>query len=202
VEVVPLAGVSLSVEPGELVAVQGPSGSGKSTLLSCLAGLDEPNGGTVRVGGHLMSRRPEAERAALRARSIGLLFQTAGLLDHLTVSENVRFVQRLARRVDGARVDALLDELGLSERRNALPGQLSGGEASRAGLAVACANGPAVLLADEPTGEVDSAVEVDVIDLLRQRAHDGAAVVVVTHSEAVSGAADRVLHMQDGSFMP
>jgi putative ABC transport system ATP-binding protein len=96
----------------------------------------------------------------------------------------------------------LLDELGLSERRNALPSQLSGGEASRAGLAVACANGPAVLLADEPTGEVDSAVEAAVIDLLRRRAHDGAAVVVVTHSEAVSSAADRVLHMRDGSFVP
>ena len=201
-EVVALAGVSLSVEAGELVAVQGPSGSGKSTLLSCLAGLDEPDGGTVRVDGQLVSRRPEAERAALRARSIGLLFQTAGLLDHLTVSENIRLVQHLARRVDKARIEALLDELGLSRRRNALPRELSGGEAARAGLAVACANQPMVLLADEPTGEVDSVVEADVIGLLRRRAHDGAAVVVVTHSDAVSGAADRVLHMHDGAFVP
>jgi putative ABC transport system ATP-binding protein len=201
-EVVALAGVSLNVEAGELVAVQGPSGSGKSTLLSCLAGLDEPDGGTVRVDGHVLSRRPEAERAALRAHLIGLLFQNAGLLDHLTVIENIRLVQRLARRVDSPRVDALLDELRLSARRNAFPRELSGGEAARAGLAVACANQPAVLLADEPTGEVDSVVEADVIGLLRRRAHDGAAVVVVTHSDAVSGAADRVLHMHDGAFAP
>jgi putative ABC transport system ATP-binding protein len=200
-EVVALAGVSLKVELGELVAVQGPSGSGKSTLLACLAGLDDPDGGTVRVGGQFVSRRPEPERAALRARDIGLLFQTATLLDHLTVDENITFVQRLARRPDRGRSDELLEQLRLSHRRGALPKELSGGEVARAGLAVACANHPTVLLADEPTGEVDSVIETDVITLLRRQAREGAAVVVVTHSDAVSSAADRVVHMDDGRFV-
>jgi putative ABC transport system ATP-binding protein len=200
-EVVALAGVSLKVELGELVAVQGPSGSGKSTLLACLAGLDDPDGGTVRVGGRVVSRRPEPERAALRARDIGLLFQTATLLDHLTVDENITFVQRLARRADRGRSDELLEQLRLSHRRGALPKELSGGEVARAGLAVACANHPTVLLADEPTGEVDSVIETDVITLLRSQAREGAAVVVVTHSDAVSSAADRVVHMDDGRFV-
>ncbi|MEY2589730.1 MAG: putative transport system ATP-binding protein [Acidimicrobiaceae bacterium] len=200
-EVVALAGVSLKVELGELVAVQGPSGSGKSTLLACLAGLDDPDGGTVRVGGRVVSRRPEPERAALRARDIGLLFQTATLLDHLTVDENITFVQRLARRADRGRSDELLEQLRLSHRRGALPKELSGGEVARAGLAVACANHPTVLLADEPTGEVDSVIETDVITLLRRQAREGAAVVVVTHSDAVSSAADRVVHMDDGRFV-
>jgi putative ABC transport system ATP-binding protein len=200
-EVVALAGVSLKVELGELVAVQGPSGSGKSTLLACLAGLDDPDGGTVRVGGQVVSRRPEPERAALRARDIGLLFQTATLLDHLTVDENITFVQRLARRPDRGRSDELLEQLRLSHRRSALPKELSGGEVARAGLAVACANHPTVLLADEPTGEVDSVIETDVITLLRRQAREGAAVVVVTHSDAVSSAADRVVHMDDGRFV-
>jgi putative ABC transport system ATP-binding protein len=200
-EVVALAGVSLKVELGELVAVQGPSGSGKSTLLACLAGLDDPDGGTVRLGGQVVSRRPEPERAALRARDIGLLFQTATLLDHLTVDENITFVQRLARHPDRARSDELLEQLRLSHRRGALPTELSGGEVARAGLAVACANRPMVLLADEPTGEVDSVIETDVITLLRRQAREGAAVVVVTHSDAVSSAADRVVHMDDGRFV-
>jgi putative ABC transport system ATP-binding protein len=200
-EVVALAGVSLKVELGELVAVQGPSGSGKSTLLACLAGLDDPDGGTVRVGGQVVSRRPEPERAALRARDIGLLFQTATLLDHLTVDENITFVQRLARCPDRGRSDELLEQLRLSHRRGALPKELSGGEVARAGLAVACANHPTVLLADEPTGEVDSVIETDVITLLRRQAREGAAVVVVTHSDAVSSAADRVVHMDDGRFV-
>ncbi|MEY2464198.1 MAG: putative transport system ATP-binding protein [Acidimicrobiaceae bacterium] len=200
-EVVALAGVSLKVELGELVAVQGPSGSGKSTLLACLAGLDDPDGGTVRVGGRVVSRRPEPERAALRARDIGLLFQTATLLDHLTVDENITFVQRLARCPDRGRSDELLEQLRLSHRRGALPKELSGGEVARAGLAVACANHPTVLLADEPTGEVDSVIETDVITLLRRQAREGAAVVVVTHSDAVSSAADRVVHMDDGRFV-
>ncbi len=197
-ETLALRGVSLRVEPGELVAVTGPSGSGKSTLLACLAGLDEPDGGTVRVDGEVMSRRPEPERAALRARRIGMLFQSANLLEHLPVDANLRLAQQLAGRVDGRRRAALLDDLGLAGRGRAYPSQLSGGEAARAGLAAALVNDPPVLLADEPTGEVDAAAEDRVLALLRDRARAGGAVVVVTHSPAVAAAADRVVRLLDG----
>jgi putative ABC transport system ATP-binding protein len=200
-EVVALAGVSLRIEGGELVAVMGPSGSGKSTLLSCLGALDEPDGGMVRVDGQPISRRPEPERARFRARHIGVLFQAGNLIGHLTVEENVRLARRLVSGRGSNADPTLLERLGLADRRTALPEQLSGGEAARAGLAVACANDPNVLLADEPTGEVDSATEAEVILLLREQARRGAAVIVVTHSHAVTRAADRVLHLDDGRLM-
>jgi putative ABC transport system ATP-binding protein len=167
--------------------------------LACLAGLDEPDGGTVSVAGEVVSRRPEAERAKLRARHIGMLFQSANLLEHLTVEQNVTLAQRLNGRVDADRRGSLLGDLGLTPRRRAHPSQLSGGEAARAGLAVALANGPAVILADEPTGEVDATTEQQVLELLRRHAADGGAVVVVTHSAAVAAAADRVIALTDGS---
>src|SRR5205823_5214367 len=154
-ETVALAGVTIYVAIGELVAVVGPSGSGKSTLLACLAGLDEPDGGTVRIAGETMTRRPEARRAALRARSVGLLLQANNLFDHLCVRDNLRLAQRLAGGPASVHPDRLLDELGLVERATAWPTTLSGGEAARAGLALALANDPTVLLADEPTGELD-----------------------------------------------
>jgi len=195
-ETLALRGVSLAVEPGELLAVTGPSGSGKSTLLACLAGLDDPDGGRVFVSGRLMSRRPEPERAALRARYIGMLFQSHNLLEHLTVEQNLALVQRLARRTPDRK--ALLADLGLAGRAGAYPSELSGGEAARAALAVALANDPPVLLADEPTGEVDTAAEARVLVLLRARVEAGGAVVVVTHSPAVAGAADRTIPLRDG----
>lgn len=198
-ETLALRGVSISVEGGEMVAVTGPSGSGKSTLLACLAGLDEPDGGMVRVAGHAVSRRPEPERAALRARHIGMLFQSANLLEHLTVDQNLALAQALAGTPDADRRAGLLDELGLGHRGHAHPSQLSGGEAARAGLAVALANDPDVLLADEPTGEVDAATEHHVLDLLRRRAGTGGAVVIVTHSPGVADAADRTIVLTDGT---
>jgi putative ABC transport system ATP-binding protein len=197
-EALALRGVSLRVEAGEVVAVTGPSGSGKSTLLACLAGLDEPDGGMVRIAGDVMSRRPEAERARLRARRIGMVFQSNNLLDHLSVEGNVALAQRLAGRPDAARRRELLDSLGLAERAHARPSQLSGGESARAGLAVALANQPTVLLADEPTGEVDQVTAERVLHLLRATARGGAAVVVVTHAEAVAAAADRTVALADG----
>jgi putative ABC transport system ATP-binding protein len=197
-EVLALRGVTLSVGPGEMLAVVGPSGSGKSTLLSCLAGLDQPEGGTVDVAGHRVSRVPEVERAALRARYLGVLFQSVNLIEHLTVSSNLSLAQRLAGHVDRARTAALLDRLGLSGRARAYPSQLSGGEAVRAGLALALANDPPVLLADEPTAEVDSKTEEGIVELLLELAADGMAVVVFTHSDAVAGAAHRVLRLVDG----
>jgi len=197
-ETLALRGMSLSVEAGEMVAVTGPSGSGKSTLVACLAGLDEPDGGVVRVAGEVMSRRPETERALLRARCVGMLFQSGNLFEHLSVQQNLTLAQRLAGRVDPVAATALLASLGLSTRATARPSGLSGGEAARAGLAMALANDPPLLLADEPTGEVDAVNETRVLDLLRRRAEAGAAVVVVTHSPAVAGAADRPVALADG----
>ena len=197
-ETLALRGVSLQVDSGELVAVMGPSGSGKSTLLACLAGLDEPDGGVVRIAGCRVSRRPEPERAAIRARHIGLLFQSGNLVEHLSVDQNVALVEGVTGRRDARRRAALLDDLGLTRRGRAYPSELSGGEAARAGLAVALANDPPLVLADEPTGEVDSVTERQVLALLRGRSRKGAAVVVVTHSAAVAAAADRTVVLVDG----
>jgi putative ABC transport system ATP-binding protein len=201
-ETLALQGVSLAVAPGELVAVVGPSGSGKSTLLACLAGLDEPDGGTVWVAGERLSRRPEPDRAALRARRIGLLFQSANLLEHLTVGQNVLLARRAARNAAPGRAAALLEALGLAGRSGARPAELSGGEVARAGLAVALANDPPLVLADEPTGELDDANELRVLDLLEARTEAGGAVVVATHSQAVAASATRTVRLQDGRVLP
>ncbi len=196
-----LRGVGLRVEKGEIVAVTGPSGSGKTTLLSCLAGLDEPDGGTVHVAGERLSHQQEHLRSRLRARYIGVLFQSGNLLEHLTIRGNVRLVQRLSDCAGRPDAQELLREVGIAPRAGALPRQLSGGEAARAGLAVALANDPAVLLADELTGEVDGETERRVLALLRERATAGTAMVLVTHSRAVAAVADRVLRLRDGRWV-
>jgi putative ABC transport system ATP-binding protein len=211
-----LRGVSVSVHAGEMVAVVGPSGSGKSTLLACLAGLDEPDGGHVTIAGQRITRQDEATRARLRARWIGMLLQSGNLLEHLSVAQNIRAAHALvvkeprghpeagtgsdirASRGSHPEGQTLLDDVGLGERASARPSTLSGGESARAGLAVAMANDPPVLLADEPTGEVDRQAEVQVLDLLRGRADRGKAVLVVTHSERVAASADRIVRMVDG----
>ncbi|MDQ6698314.1 MAG: ABC transporter ATP-binding protein [Actinomycetota bacterium] len=197
-ETLALRGVSLHVAAGEMVAVVGPSGSGKSTLLACLAGIEEPDGGTVRVDGSVLTRRPERERARMRATHIGVLFQSSNLIEHLTVVQNVALAQRLAGRQDRDAGLALLDRLGLGARTGANPSELSGGESARAGLAVALANRPPILLADEPTGEIDGDTEREVLGLLREQATNGTAVVVVTHSAAVAEEADRTVRIVDG----
>jgi len=193
-----LRGVSLQLRAGELLAVMGPSGSGKSTLLACLAGLDEPDGGHVELMGRRVTRRPEAERAALRARHIGILRQSRNLFQHLTVQGNILLQLKLARRSQDARLDAMLDLLGLSPLLASRLGQLSGGETARAGLAVALAADPIVLLADEPTAEVDAATAGGILALLAQRRAEGRATIVVTHSAAVAERCDRVLRLRDG----
>lgn len=196
-ETLALQGVSLSVKDGEFVAITGPSGSGKSTLLSCLAGMDNPDGGSVHIAGQRISHRPEPEQAGLRARYIGMLFQHSNLFEHLTVAQNLDLVRSVPgrRRTDGS---DLLSRLGLAERAAAYPGQLSGGELARAGLAVALANSPAVLLADEPTGELDSATESRVLAMLSDVADCGTAILVASHSPAVAAAAERVVRLDDG----
>jgi len=197
-ETLALRGVSLTVDAGEVVAVTGPSGSGKSTLLACLAGLDEPDGGLVRILGEPMSRRSEAERALIRARRIGVLFQNANLLEHLTVGENVRLARQLAAATTNTSIPELLEQLGIEGRIRAHPSELSGGELARAGLAVTLANDPAMVLADEPTGELDEVNASRLIHLLRTRARAGTAVVVVTHNPALAGEADRTIVLHDG----
>jgi len=202
-ETLALQGVSLAVAEGEVVAVTGPSGSGKSTLLACLAGLDEPDGGMVRIDGLRLSRRSEAARARARAKTIGMLFQQTNLVGHLSVEENIALAQRLAGGVTSAGWRAeLLERCGLTPRAHALPTQLSGGELARAGLAVALANHPRVVLADEPTGELDGATADRVLGLLRARAAEGAAVLIVTHSPEVAAAADREIRLRDGRVEP
>jgi putative ABC transport system ATP-binding protein len=197
-ETLALRGVSLRLYPGEIVAVTGPSGSGKSTLLACLAGLDEPDGGSVRVAGRPMSRSTEAERAALRASAVGMLFQSGNLIDHLSIEQNIILAQRLAGRVDHQRVTSLLNEVGLSGRAGSAPVTLSGGEVARAGLAVALANDPVLILADEPTGELDDVTADRIVSLLRRRAQAGAAVLIVTHNERLAAEADREITLTDG----
>lgn len=193
-----LRGVSLSLRPGELVAVMGASGSGKSTLLSCLAGLDDPDGGQVDIGGARITRRPEGERARLRGTRVGVLLQSDNLLPHLSVLDNVLLPMRLAGQVDRTFALALLGQVGLSERAGHLPRHLSGGELARAGLVVALAAGPQVLLADEPTAEVDLQTEQRIFEMLDHFRVRGGAVLISTHSPALAARADRVLHLSDG----
>jgi putative ABC transport system ATP-binding protein len=198
-ETLALQGVSLDVAAGEVVAVTGPSGSGKSTLLACLAGLDEPDGGAVRVAGQRLSRRPEEERARIRARSIGMLFQQANLVGHLSVTDNLVLAQRLGGGVtDAAWRTEIVGRCGIAGRAHARAGELSGGELARAGLAVALANDPPVLLADEPTGELDHDTGDRILALLHERAAAGAAILIVTHDPAVAAAAGREIALLDG----
>jgi putative ABC transport system ATP-binding protein len=197
-EVLALRGVSLAVLAGEMVAVMGPSGSGKSTLIACLTGLDNPDAGSVKIAGQRMTRQPESERAALRARSIGMLAQSRNLFTGLSVDQNVRLAMRLAGLDDARARAGVLEEVGLAQRRHALPHQLSGGEAARAGLAIALASNPALLVADEPTAEVDARTETWIINALRARRARGTAVVLATHSEPLARAADRVVMLRDG----
>lgn len=196
-EVAALLDVTLMCAPGETVAVMGPSGSGKSTLLGLLAGLDDPDGGSVHVAGERLSHRTPAVGARIRARHIGVLTQASGLFGHLTVWENLMFAAGLGNR-SGPSPDVLVDGLGLGAVVRSMPRTLSGGETARAGLAVALAGAPSVLLADEPTAEVSSGEETAILELLRQWCpHDGA-TVIVTHAEAVAAYADRTVHLVNG----
>ncbi len=211
-EIAALRDVSLSLAPGELVAVVGPSGSGKSTLLNLLAGLDNPDGGSVWIDGERFSHRRPAEQARLRGRQIGVLTQSSGLVEHLSVLGNVTLAASFRGKRRSGRgplggsphpegAQALLEELGIGGRGGARPSTLSGGETARANLAVALAGGPLVLLADEPTAEVSRDEEAAILDLLRRVRPDRGATVVVTHSSTVAAAADRVVEMSDGKLL-
>ncbi len=199
-EVAALKDVNLLVRPGETVAIIGPSGSGKSTLLSLLAGLDDPDGGSVWVTGQRMSHRSPARQARLRGAQIGVLTQTSGLVEHLSVRANVQLAASLrpSRSLTAQQAERLLEDLGLKTHSRARPSTLSGGESARANLAVAMAGSPRVLLADEPTAEVSRQEERGVLALLRQARPADGITVLVTHSDAVAATADRVVEIRDG----
>jgi ABC-type lipoprotein export system ATPase subunit len=202
VETVALRGAELALAAGSWTSVIGPSGSGKSTLLHVLAGLLEPSGGSVRLDGEDLTRLSPPERARRRRRDIGVVLQRDNLHPLLDVEGNVALPLRLdgrpAREVR-ARVDGLLEQVGLQDRRRHRPAQLSGGEAQRAAVAVALAPRPRVLLADEPTGELDDAGAAAVMDLLEaHRGREGSAILTVTHNPRVAERADRRLVMRDG----
>jgi putative ABC transport system ATP-binding protein len=201
VEVLALRGVDLEVAPGEFVAVMGPSGCGKSTLLHLLAGLDRPTAGAIELDGRPVERLSEAEWAVVRRRQIGFVFQFFNLVGSLTVAENVELPARLVgvSSQDACRHrEELLERLGVSARADALPGHLSGGEQQRVALARALVNRPAVLLADEPTGNLDSTTAAEVLSLLRDVRAGGQTLVLVTHDARVAAGADRVVSLRDG----
>jgi putative ABC transport system ATP-binding protein len=200
-ETAALRGVSLEIRAGEFVALVGPSGSGKSTLLACLAGLDNPDGGTVTIDGERVSRQPEKTSAAMRARFIGMLMQSRNLLEHLTVQDNVRLQRRLARISSQSSSTDWLVRLGISDRRDALSSHLSGGETARAGLAVALAADPAILICDEPTAEVDAATEQIILGVFHECQRSGVAIIVATHSAKLAAAANRVVQIADGRLV-
>jgi len=202
VEVLALAGVSLTVAPGEFVAVIGPSGCGKSTLLNLLAGLDRPTRGTVLVDGVDLTRCPESSLSRLRRERIGIVFQFYNLLPHLTARENVALPLLLngtpARRIPG-RVEEELEAVELLPRADHFPHELSGGEMQRVAIARALAPRPALLLADEPTGNLHSHLGGAVLDLLRRLNRSRAfTVLMATHSPEAAAVADRVARLRDG----
>lgn len=202
-ETAALRDVGFELGAGEFLAVMGPSGSGKSTLIACLTGLDEPDAGHVDVEGRRMTRRPEPERAALRARAFGILLQWANLFPHLTVMENLALQTDLAGMRDGRdeRMAMVLASVGMAERANSYPSQLSGGEAARAGLAVALAVDPPILLADEPTAEVDRQTEGRILAVFDDRRRRRLATIVATHSRALANHADRIIRLEDGRLV-
>jgi putative ABC transport system ATP-binding protein len=195
-----LAGVDLSIPRGTFTAVMGPSGSGKSTFLSCAAGLDRPTSGRVLVAGQDVTDWDEDRRTRLRREQIGFVFQGFHLMPYLSAEQNIALPSRLAgKRSHRARVLALLDRVGLGDRGHHLPGSLSGGQQQRVAIARALISDPAVVLADEPTGALDSATAHQILALLRSSVADlGQTIVMVTHDPVAASYADDVVFLVDG----
>jgi putative ABC transport system ATP-binding protein len=194
-------GVSLDVARGDYVAIVGPSGCGKSTLLNLLGGIDRPTAGSVSIDGARIDRMSDADATRFRLLHIGFVFQRFYLMPALTAIENVELPMAEAKLSSSERVHRareLLAYVGLSARRDHRPAQLSGGEQQRVAIARALANKPRILLADEPTGELDAKTGTEMIDLIGRVNRDGTTVIVVTHDEELASAASRVVHMKDG----
>ncbi|MBI0427628.1 ABC transporter ATP-binding protein [Psychrobacter sp. NG27] len=191
--------VNVHINAGEFVVIMGKSGSGKSTLLGLLAALDYPDSGTVELAGQMLSSLDEDALAAIRQRDMGFVFQSFHLLPTLTVAENIAFPLDIARQPNSARVDELIEAVGLGHRRDSLPNQLSGGEQQRTAVARALVSHPKIVFADEPTGNLDEQNADQVMQLLLDlRQKVGSALVVVTHDPALAEMADRVITMHDG----
>jgi putative ABC transport system ATP-binding protein len=200
-----LEGVDLDIRAGELVALLGPSGSGKSTLLNLIAGIDAPDAGTVHVAGEDLAALDERGRSLLRRREVGFVFQFFNLVPTLTVAENVMLPLELTGRQAAARAAAatLLQKVGITGRDDSFPDELSGGEQQRVAIARALAHGPRIVLADEPTGNLDQATGARVLDLLTGLvAEQGAAMLIATHATEVVARAHRVLELRDGRVLP
>jgi len=197
-------GVDVDVAPGETVAVMGPSGCGKSTLLHLLGGLDRPSAGEVWLGGRRIDQIGEKALARMRRNAVGFVFQAFHLMDELTAVENVELSALLAGRSPRAarrRARELLERVGLADRAGFLPAALSGGQRQRVAIARALSNEPLVVLADEPTGNLDSAATLDVLRLFDSLHEAGQTLVVVTHDERIAATADRLIAMRDGAFV-
>jgi len=196
--------VDLDVAPGESLAVMGPSGCGKSTLLHLLGGLDRASAGELWLNGRRIDRLSERALAQLRRHEVGFVFQAFHLMDELTAQENVELPALLAGRSPREaryRARQLLDQVGLGDRADHLPSALSGGQRQRVAIARALANKPPLLLADEPTGNLDSAATLEVLRLFESLHADGLTLVVVTHDERIAATADRLISMRDGAFV-
>jgi putative ABC transport system ATP-binding protein len=196
-----LRGVDVTITPGEFVAVMGPSGCGKSTLLNLAAGLDSPSDGQISVAGESLVGKDENQLARMRRQHIGIVFQFFNLLEGMSVLENVALPAIIAgssRKQAEARARDLLDLLGLADKAKSAPGVLSGGQRQRLAIARALANKPTLLLADEPTGALDTAGGAEVLELFRRLHADGQSILMVTHDREVAAAADRIVTMRDG----
>ena len=194
-------GVTLDIARGEYVAIVGPSGCGKSTMLNLIGAIDRPTRGNVSIGGTVVSALPDRDATQFRLTHVGFVFQRFYLLPVLTARENVELPMaeaKLGARERRARALELLGYVGLADRSEHRPAQLSGGEQQRVAIARALANRPTILLADEPTGELDAQTGTDVIELFDRLNRDGTTILVVTHDEKLAGAARRVIHMLDG----
>jgi putative ABC transport system ATP-binding protein len=199
VSVTALDRINLEVGEGEFVVILGPSGSGKSTLLNMVSALDTPTSGRIMVNGQDLSRSSNAEKFKFRRETIGFIFQTFNLFPTLTALENVQFALDVrGRRDTNGRAGEVLESVGLKERRHHFPHELSGGEQQRVAIARALATGNPILLADEPTGELDFETGVQILKLLEARAGDGRTVLVVTHNREISRIADRVVELSSG----